>query len=248
MTNDFLLWSGNKIPFPELQLAIVQPRIKELSFINENDFFVATRLLTLSKESLQNDNKISLDDKSNFEILMIILENPENKEIKITLLTLLGFLFPDYKVNIEDRILLVNMEDTQNPIKIIDNTNFDSFSNIISNIFCVKDMIGEQDFNPVNEDARRIAEKIKRGRAAAARDKGQLQGSKTSIFKHYCKILCMNGYTPEEVNNMTLYQVYELCDIFKQKIIYEDWYKAKLQGAKDIDDQEHWLNLTSNNN
>lgn len=246
MLNEFLIWSGNDIPFPQLQLSIVQPTMKELSFMEENDFFVATRLLTFSKESISTNNKINLDNKSNFEIIMSILNNPENKRIKTTLTMLLGFLFPGYKINIEDRILLVNVEDKQNPIRVIDSSNFDYFSEVISIIFKLKDISDTSDFNPVNEEARRIAEKIKRGRAAAARDKGKLNNSNQSLFKHYSKILCMNGYTPQEINLMTLYQVYELSDIFKKKIIYEDWYSAKLQGAKDIDDQEHWLNLNDN--
>lgn len=248
MISEFLLWSGNDIPFPPIQVFIHQPTMKELSFIEENDFFVATRLLTFSKDKINAKDKIGLKGKSNFEIIMSILNNSEDgSKNKGILVSLLSLLFPDYKVNLEDRILLVNMEDKQNPIRIIDEHSFDIFASIVKDIFRIDEVSSDRDFNPVNEEARKIAEMIKRGRAKAARDKGLMANDNLSLFKHYSKILCMNGYTPEDTNNLTLYQLYELVDIYKNKIIYEDWYKAKLQGAKDIDDVDHWINLSNRN-
>lgn len=242
MINQNLIWSGQQIPFPALQIMITQPKMKELFMLEENDFFLISRLLIFSKDKITNKDKKSLEQKSNFEIIMSILNNSENIKNKTTLNMLLCLLFPEYKITIEDRmILLVNTKDKENPIKIIDESNFDSFSEIIKEIFCMNDIKSDRDFNPINDEARRIAEKIKRGRAVAAREKGQLQDEDISIFKHYSKILCMNGFTPEEVNSMTLYQLYELFNIFKNKISYEEWFELKLQGAKDLDDQEHWM-------
>ena len=43
------LMTGVDIPIPELQIALHQPTIKEISYIGESDFFIGVQLLAINK-------------------------------------------------------------------------------------------------------------------------------------------------------------------------------------------------------
>lgn len=252
MIDKALLWSGNNIPFPQAQVIITQPKVGEIAMLGENNFFLAVKILTISKENFELKDKVDSANQSNFQILMSIIENSKDAQLKDSLNMLLTILFPSYKVIIDEgRFLLMENKESQCIIRIIDETNFDFFVESLKDIFCLRDLGGVEEFNPINDKARRIAEKIKRGRAKAAADKGQ-DKKDFSIIEYYSKILCMNGYTPIETNNFTLYQLYELAELYKHKINFEEYKESILAGAdKDsITEVEHWLNLfqkTDNN-
>ena len=69
MINDLLLLSGNDIPFPEAQLVIHNPSIKEIGLIGEEAFFNGCAVLNFSKENLSNEDRFNLRDLSEIEIL-----------------------------------------------------------------------------------------------------------------------------------------------------------------------------------
>jgi hypothetical protein len=59
-------------------------------------------------------------------------------------------------------------------ISIIDESNFEYLQSMISDIFCLRSGPGAQDsFNPADEAARKIAEKLMRGRKRVAEQKGE---------------------------------------------------------------------------
>ena len=68
MINELLLISGNDIPFPEAQLTIHQPTIHEIAYIGEENFYTGCEFLRLSKDNLSDEDKIHLENYSNFDI------------------------------------------------------------------------------------------------------------------------------------------------------------------------------------
>ena len=68
MLNDLMLLSGVDIPFPEAQLAIHQPSIKEIGFIGEESFYSGCGALNFSKNDLTEKDRIALKDFNDFEI------------------------------------------------------------------------------------------------------------------------------------------------------------------------------------
>lgn len=73
MDNELLLLSGNDIPFIEAQVTIHQPTIKEIAYIGEEAFFTGCELINFSKNILPEQDKMNLEDKTNFDILIAIL-------------------------------------------------------------------------------------------------------------------------------------------------------------------------------
>ena len=60
------LMTGIDIPVPELQTAVHQPTIKEISYIGEQEFFIGLQTLSINKnmikEFYENDCEIFLYD------------------------------------------------------------------------------------------------------------------------------------------------------------------------------------------
>ena len=98
--NDLLFLSGNDIPFYSAQLVIHQPTIKEIAFISEEAFFMGCELINFSKNSLPEKDKLNLEDKSNFDILIAILRerNAVMQRNKDCVEMVLALLFPDYTI------------------------------------------------------------------------------------------------------------------------------------------------------
>ena len=89
------LMAGIDIPIPELQLTVHVPTIKDIAYMGEQQFFMAVQYICLEKESLVQDETL-LASLTNFQVLMKVLEQSQDKEKKIALITLLKLLFPEY--------------------------------------------------------------------------------------------------------------------------------------------------------
>ena len=98
MLNDLLLLSGNDIPFPEAQLIIHQPTIKDIGYIGEEAFFAGCEFLRFSKDKLSQEDRSRLENITNFEIIMSIIreKNPVVQRNKTCMLMVLSLLFPTY--------------------------------------------------------------------------------------------------------------------------------------------------------
>ena len=75
MVNDLMLLSGIDIPFPQAQIVIHQPTIKEIGLIGEESFYSGCGALNFSKNSLSSEDRIALKDFTDFEILMSMINN-----------------------------------------------------------------------------------------------------------------------------------------------------------------------------
>lgn len=241
MINDLLLLSGNDIPFLEAQVNIHQPTIKEIAYIGEENFFIGCELLNFSKDILNKEDKINLEDKSNFEILMSIMgdKNIAAQKSKTCAIMVLMLLFPEYKIIIKkNKISLIKENEDEHSIN---NNNFESFRQILISIFCLK--MGDEKnpaYNPGNEMAKRIAEKLQKGRAKVAAMNGE--SNKISILNRYISILAVGQ--SKDINSLMQYTVYQLYDEFQRfelKQNYDIYFNAKLAGAKDLDEVDNWM-------
>ena len=82
MLDDLLLLSGNDIPFKEGQVNIHQPTIKEISLIGEESFHIGCQFLIFSIDSLSEQDKISLGNKTDFEVFMSIMNSKERVQYR----------------------------------------------------------------------------------------------------------------------------------------------------------------------
>lgn len=241
MLNDLLLLSGNDIPFLQAQISIHQPTIKEIAYIGEEAFFIGCELLNFSKDILNSEDKFNLEKKSNFEVFMSIMRNPnealrKNKTCAMMVLTL---LFPNYKILIRDQCIIFAKEG-EDP-HLLTNSNFEDFKEILIKMFCLDNKKNnDQNYNPSGAKAKAIAEKLMKGRQKAAAARGEEQ--KIALLSRYVSILAVGEQ--KDINLLLSYTVYQLFDEFERfelKENHEITFKLKLAGAKDVKEVDNWM-------
>ena len=231
------LIAGSDIPIPECQLTLHQPSIKEISFLGETDFFTGVQCLCLHK-SMFIEDKDALSNINNFQIFMTMMMDKETVDKKNSVLQLLTILFPKYKVMITPRSLLFQGEGDSH---MVDESNFEQMQEVIRTVFCANTgPMDQQAFNPANEQAREIAQKLMRGRQRVAAQKG---GSTQSAFSRYLSILTigLSSMSLHELVNLTMYQMY---DLLERYMLYMNWdinIRTRLAGGKPDSQPEDWM-------
>ena len=172
------LMSGIDIPIPECQLVLHQPTIKEIAYIGEKNFFIGVQCLNIRKSMISQGESL-LADTNNFQIFMTVMAEPSEVEKKEAVKQVLQLLFPSYKVSFTPRSLLfVGTELTAT----VDEMNFEALQQVVRQALCVNSgPMDQQTFNPANEKAREIAEKLMRGRQRVAAQKGSSNSKKTKV-------------------------------------------------------------------
>ena len=190
MDNELLLLSGNDIPFIEAQVTIHQPTIKEIAYIGEEAFFTGCELINFSKNILPEQDKVNLEDKTNFDILIAILRerNAVMQRNRNCVEMVLALIFPWYTIDIINDAIVLEKEEERH---LINNDNFETFKTIFNMMFSFsKDE--SRDYNPSGEVAKRIAEKLKqRHQKLAELKEGK---KKIDILSRYVSILAVGEH------------------------------------------------------
>lgn len=231
------LMTGIDIPIPQCQLVIHQPRIKDISFIGNEEFFKGVQCLSLNKSMFAKD-KTDLDKVSNFQIFMTIMSEKETADKKEAVKQLLLLTFPDYKVSFTPRSLIFLGKDNQSIS--IDETNFDFLQEMVRIIFCSKNgPMDQQTFNPSGEKAKEIAQKLMRGRERVAEQKGS---AISDVFGQYMSVLSVGLHIPLTVfNDYTMYQLYDEMDRFALYVNWDIDIRSRLAGGKPDSEPENWM-------
>ena len=231
------LMCGTDIPVPEIQATIHQPKIKEIALIGEADFFVAVQCLNIDKNYLRQD-KTLLQDTNNFQIFMTIMSEKEARDKKKATQQLLQLLFPNYSILFTPRSIILQGKDNSS---IIDENNFEALQQVLKQIFCVSNANNQQSgFNPANDKAREIAEKLMRGRQKVA----ELNGSaNASIFSQYLSILTIGvqSMSLQTLMNSTMFQIYDLVERYQLYISWDIDIRSRLAGAKPDEHPDNWM-------
>ena len=231
------LMCGTDYPVPECQVIIHQPRIKEIALIGESDFFSGIQCLCLNKSMFVKDES-DLSNINNFQIFMTIMSEKEAADKKAAVQQVCTLMFPKNKVLFTPRSILIT--GGEQSIQI-DENNFEFLQTAISTICCMKTgPMDQQNFNPANNKAREIAEKLMRGRQRVAAQKGQ---SNTSIFSQYLSILTvgLQSMSMQDLMDLTMYQLYDLVERY---MLYVNWdmdVRCRLAGGKPESQPDNWM-------
>ena len=231
------LMCGIDIPIPELQTTIHQPSIKEISYIGEQDFFIGLQTLTINKNLLTQGNSL-LESTTNFQIFMTIMKEQETKDKKDAVINLFQLVFPGSQVIFTPMSILLNKEGQQ---ILVDENNFDTLQEMIKQIFCVNSgPMDQATFNPADEKARQIAEKLMRGRQRVAEQKGE---TNSSAFGRYLSILTigLNAMPLSEAMNLTMYQMYDLVERYTLYLNWDLDIQTRLAGGKPDSKPDDWM-------
>lgn len=238
MDTRLALMTGCDYPIPECQLTLHQPTIKEIGLIGENDFFTGSQCLSIYKSMFVTEDKSALDNINNFQIFMTVMRDKESMEKKHSVLQVLTLFFPKYdKVLFTPQSLLFQSKEGN---VVIDENNFDFLQAAIREVTCSKNgPMDQQAFNPANDKAREIAEKLMRGRQRVAAQNGS---ANTSIFSLYLSILSVGLPMPvTELVNCTMFQLYDLMERYS---LYMNWdldVRTRLAGGKPDSQPDNWM-------
>ena len=231
------LMCGTDLPIPEIQATIHQPKVKEIALIGEKDFFLGLQCLCIDKNSLNVEGSFVLSNTSNFQIFMTMMQEKEMAEKKQAVLSLLTLLFPKQNVFLTPRSIMISGE----PTCTIDENNFEILQDICKEIFCVNNSASqEMGFNPGNEAARRIAEKLMRGRQRVAELKGT---ANASIFSQYLSMLTvgLDSMSLQDLMDLTMFQLYDLVERYQLYINWDIDIRSRLAGAKPDNKPDNWM-------
>ena len=229
---------GTDLPVPECQLVIHQPRLKEIALLGEQDFFIGAQCLTLNKSMFNTEGKDILDNINNFQIFMMVMNEKEAKEKKNATTQVLQLLLPSHKVLFTPRSIVLT--GGANGSITIDESNFESLQEILKMVFCTKNgPMDQQSFNPQGDKAKEIAEKLMRGRARIAAEKGDMN---TSVFSQYLSILTVGLNLPlSELMNLTMFQLYDLVERYNLFIAWDIDLRSRLAGGKPDRNPDNWM-------
>ena len=233
--------AGIDIPIPELQLTIHVPVIKEIALMGETKFFMAVQYLCLDKESLIQDETL-LSSLTNFQVLMKVLEQSQDKDKKNAVIMLLTLLFPDYIPVITRNSIILTKQGENQPL-LIDDNNFDIFQSVLKEILCVNSLFQGSNviYNPANDRAKEIAEKLMRGRRKVAEIKSK--GNNESVLTRYISILTIGSNTMslEDCLNLNMFQIFDLMERYNAFIEWDVDLRVRLAGGKPDKPVESWM-------
>lgn len=238
MDSRLALMTGAPIPIPECQITVHQPTMEEISYMGEEDFFIGVQTLTLHKSMfVKEGGKDVLDNISNFQIFMMVMSEKETADKKVATIDLLSLLFPGYKPLLTPQSLIFNKGDQT---VIIDENNFDNLQEVLRLVFCANQgAMDQQAFNPANEQAREIAEKLMRGRQRVAAQNGS---SNASIFSQYLSTLSIGLQLDINVlKKVTMFQIYDLMERYVLHLNWDLDVRTRLAGGKPDSQPDNWM-------
>lgn len=255
MYNELTLILGTDISVPTLGLSMHQPTLAEIAMIGEERFFNASRFLNLTKkdfeEDLTEEDKSLLEEQSNFDIIMSIMNEESDimaRQNRVNTLLLLTLIFPKFRIRLEkDCLLLIpegDNEDAEEGVRSITKYNYEYFLENFNIMFCMSDFIGTKsnDYNPANETAKKLMEKFKEREKRLAELRGADNGDKVAIFSRYVSILSMGQ--KKDLNSFRNYTVFQLMDEYERynlKTSNDIYLKAQLAGATGLDEVDNWM-------
>lgn len=239
MTDNLALLCGCDLPVPAFQLIIHPVTMREIGLMGEDNFFEAANYLCLQKEWITQD-KLVLETFSNFQIFMKVLQDPASIDKKESVQTLLSLLFPACSISFTpNSILFYNKELKQT--SMVDDNSFGDFQATIKQVLCLNDMRQGDNvaYNPANERAKRIADKLMSSRLKVAEIKNK---KKESVLTKYISILCIGNRMPlNECLELTLFQLFDLMERFSLYTNWENDFRVRLAGGDPKQEAENWM-------
>ena len=240
--NNLNLLSGADIPFIEGTVTIHQPTIYEISMIGEEAFFAGCELLRFSKDILSTEDKTRLQNQSDFDIFMSIMNDKSGSMFyNISCAKqVLALIFAYYTVEYSLHEIEFRNPNTYELCGYLNTINFLAFKEILVSMFCLSKAQAQSNYNVQGDLAKKIAEKLKQRQQQLA--ELSPASTKTSIFSRYISILTVGEH--KDMNSFMRYTVYQLFDEFQRfelKVGYDIYFQARIAGAKDIKEPEDWM-------
>ena len=226
-----LYLSGQQVKVPSCGIFLTQPKIKDIVMLSsESDFMTIVHLLAHPNQfaSLIRQGKNGLDNVPDFQIIIEVLRQ-ENTQYSALFDSFFELCLPQFQVRCSKHSIEF-VADNGNVVGMLNAFNYDEFSQIIRELFLPRQKEEDVDYkiNESDETSKRLLEKIKRNRAALAKQRAEKDGSNISIFGLYISILSIG--LGVDVNMFYGYTPFQLYDSFNRFLAKQarDKYEAML--------------------
>lgn len=243
MDNKLQLITGVDIPIPDLQVALHQPTIIEISYIGDAIYYSVISTFCFNKEILMAQNPqgtSNLASMNNFQIFMTMVTEAKAVQME-DLLSVFTLFFPGYKAQFLPRSIFFSNPTTKHSF-ILDERTFDVLADIIKEISGQSESMGGQNsaFNPKGKKAAEIAAKLMKGRSKVADAKGDKDGS---VLSRYVSILtvALESMSLKDCLNLTVYQLYDLVERYSLYTAWDLDIKSRLAGGKPDSKPDDWM-------
>ena len=180
---------------------------------------------------------------------MTILKNKDStvQEAKICLQEIFLLILPDYKTVFLPTSIIFSRKTQDDGFQehSLTKENFQGFKNIVSEMFCLKYIQGEDgqgDYNPGGPQARALVKKFQERQAKLAKLKGKADKTSIEVLYRYISVLAVGQH--KDINQLMNYSLYQLVDQFRRFKMREDYemvVRLRLAGAKDVKSVPHWM-------
>ena len=219
-----LILSGQPLLIKNANIFVTQPKIKDIVQFGENDFLVGVQMLIEMEEFVEQikQGNSELNIISDFQLLLIMVN--EDLTVKKVVLDLFTLIFPEYKVKFTENTIDFFVENDQQESLVgrIHPFNFKNLQEVLNDAFIPQiDNEREPDYNPANDMAAQIAEKIKRGRKKIHAQKSV---EDRSIYADYCSTLSIGMQM--DINIFFNYTPFQLYDAYRRYFskVQSDFY------------------------
>lgn len=233
-----LYLSGGQVAVPECGIFVTPPTARQIAQYGEDKFFEAisliTRLEDIVLEIKQGDSRLSRYD--NFQILMMILQ--EQEEMEDIFVSFFELICPNFTISFGDKSIDFKADGSEYVNGRIHTYNYQSLKIILSELFLPQDVQDEQ-YNPANEAAAKIAEKLRKAKEQIKNQRRPDGEDKTSIIALYTSTIavgmCLDINT---VYNYTMFQIYDIYNRYWLKSKYDMYMKISTTPMMDTSNME----------
>lgn len=210
--------SGMPIAVAGCNIAVTQPSIRDIAAFGEDRFLLGVELFVKIEkfvESIkQGNSRLSMYD--DFQVLIAIIN--EDKDVKDSVDNLFGLILDyDYEYAAGSINFYIKEEKQRGIIGQLNPMNFENFRTVLSELFLPTGITEEEEqYNPANDKAAEIAEKLRRGREKVKQMKGS-EAKVKSIFANYLSILSVG--LSMNINTLYDYTPFQLYDAFKRYMV-----------------------------
>jgi hypothetical protein len=241
--------SGLPILIPSCNVAMTQPKVRDICAFGEDDFFLSVNLFTeVDKyvEKIKMGNS-QLSFYSDFQILMVILD--QDISAKIAVLNLFELIFPDYKCELAPGSINFRNVEEEKLVGRLDPMNFEDFRDMLRMAFipATGKEGADPQYNPADERAAEIAAKLKRGNDLRKQIQAKTNEGKapSSLFATYVSALSVG--LSMDINIFFEYTPYQLYDSFlryNKKSAYDLYQKVSttpLMDTSKMEEPDMWI-------
>jgi hypothetical protein len=240
MDNLLALETGADILFLPLQTGIHQPTLKEIAMIGgDKVLYGACSVLLFTKEKVEGQDKKDLEQYSDFDIIMTMINENEPSAIthKINILQLFSLLFPEHKVRVKKTHF--ELEDLDGNKKELNNGNFEAFREVLVKMFHLKEN-KEEKYNPGGSLAAELAKKFEERHKKLAAEKGE-KGVTHILDRQMSIIQAGMNIDLITLSNYTVYMLYDTFNRYRMKSEADRISSILLAGGKMDDLPDDWM-------